>query len=589
MVRASLLFVSPIGPRWCKPDIQAIAPEHSPPADSPYQTPPLYLSRRASTLRPDAWRDALALHPDRKFADYVTQGISEGFRVCFDYSFAQGLRSRPNNMGSASDNPEVVDSYIDDEVTKGRLIAIRPEDIGSIPAQVSPFGVIPKKSQPGKWRLIVDLSSPHNSSVNDGIAPAICSMSYPSVHDAARIAHSLGSGALLAKIDLQSAYRAIPVHPQDRWLLAVRWRGQLYLDSALPFGLRSAPKIFSAVADALEWVMHQHGISNSLHYLDNYLFLGSPGTEECADALRTALDVCSMLGFPVAIHKIEGPSPVLSFLGIEIDTVAWQLRLPEVKLSAIRNVLRSWAGRRRCTKRDLQSLLGLLNHAASVVGPGQTFLRGIIDALPHAVAQHHHVRLNAGARADILWWSMFIERWNGISVIPSPAPSVIFSSDASGSWGCGAAWGPLWFQIQWPPHWAGENIATKELVPIVAATVLWGQRWRGQSVRCQCDNMAVVAAINSGRAKFPPLNRLLRCMYFFCAHFNISVSAEHIEGRNNALADAISRNLPLCSFPQLSHSPAQVPSPLANLLLDTSLLWSSPAWRGLFSACLRMV
>ncbi len=110
-------------------------------------------------------------------------------------------------MGSASDNPEVVDSYIDDEVTKGRLIAIRPEDTGSIPAQVSPFGVIPKKSQPGKWRLIVDLSSPHNSSVNDGIAPAICSMSYPSVHDAARIAHSLGPGALLAKIDLQSATR----------------------------------------------------------------------------------------------------------------------------------------------------------------------------------------------------------------------------------------------------------------------------------------------------------------------------------------------------------------------------------------------
>ncbi len=98
------------------------------------------------------------------------------------------------------------------------------------------------------------------------------------------------------------------------------------LDSALPFGLRSAPKIFSAVADALEWVMHQHGISNSLHYLDDYLFLGSPGTKECADALRTALDVCNMLGFPVAIHKIEGPSPVLSFLDIEIDTVTWQLR-----------------------------------------------------------------------------------------------------------------------------------------------------------------------------------------------------------------------------------------------------------------------
>ena len=58
-------------------------------------------------------------------------------------------------------------------------------------------------------------------------------------------------GALMAKIDIKSAYRQILVHPDDRHLLGVRLKGVIYLDRALPFGLRSAPKIFSAVSDAL--------------------------------------------------------------------------------------------------------------------------------------------------------------------------------------------------------------------------------------------------------------------------------------------------------------------------------------------------
>ena len=112
--------------------------------------------------------------------------------------------------------------------------------------------------------------------------------------------------------------------------------------------------------------MQQEGVSHSLHYLDDYLFLGAPGSDDYSKALSTALDVCSRLGFPVADHKIEGPSPILSFLGIEIDTLTWQLRLPDGKVNAIKSVIQSWLGKRRCTKRDLQSLLGLLNHADAV-------------------------------------------------------------------------------------------------------------------------------------------------------------------------------------------------------------------------------
>ena len=220
--------------------------------------------------------------------------------------------------------------------------------------------------------------------------------------------------------------------------------------------------------------MRKEGVQHCLHYLDDFLFLRSVASDECSKALGTALQVCRNLGFPVATHKIEGPSPILSFLGIEIDSIAWQLHLPNPKLQAIKSTLRGWSEKRRCTKRELQSLIGLLNHAASVVGPGRTFLRGLIDALPYAAAQHHHVRLNQIARSDIMWWSLFIDRWNGVSVIPSPVANVFFSSDASGTWGCGAAWGPMWIQLQWPSEWEEENIAAKELMPIVLASALWG-------------------------------------------------------------------------------------------------------------------
>ena len=128
------------------------------------------------------------------------------------------------------------------------------------PRHIDRFGVIPKGHSTGKWRLITDLSFPPNLSVNDGIDPSLCSLcsrSYISVDQVADIATRYGRGALLAKVDIESAYRLIPVHPQDRPLQAAVWDSQIFIDPMLPFGLRSAPKIFNAMADALNWYLHQ--------------------------------------------------------------------------------------------------------------------------------------------------------------------------------------------------------------------------------------------------------------------------------------------------------------------------------------------
>ncbi len=101
--------------------------------------------------------------------------------------------------------------------------------------------------------------------MNDGVDPAWCSMEYTSVWKVAGVAQRIGQGLLLAKLDVASAYRLVPVHPQDCLLFGIQWHDFVYIDCSLPFGSRSPPKCFTALADALEWYFRQHGMSEVDH------------------------------------------------------------------------------------------------------------------------------------------------------------------------------------------------------------------------------------------------------------------------------------------------------------------------------------
>ena len=197
------------------------------------------------------------------------------------------------------------------------------------------------------------------------------------------------------------------MHPLDYHLLAVRWCENTYVDRALPFGLRSAPKIFTAVADFIAWVLRCQGITCQLHYLDDFLLVGIPNTNQAAHFLALALETLRMLGIQVASHKTEGPSTSLTFLGILMDTHTFELRLPAEKLARLQALIRVWTGKKACTKRDLESFLGHLSHAATVITQGRTFLRELFALLSLDRRQHHYIRLHAGARADLLWWRTF--------------------------------------------------------------------------------------------------------------------------------------------------------------------------------------
>ena len=556
--------------------------------------PPDHSSSEISTpLNITAWEQALADHPDKLFAQYLIQSLKNGFRVGFGHT-NHYYKPAKKNLLSAQANPQAVDDYFVKDVMEGRVVEITNET--SMPSlQISPFGVILKKSSPGNWRLIVDLSSPGQHSVNGGIPKGLCSLSYCSVDDAVRQVLRLGNGAKLAKLDVKNAFRLLPVHPADQPLLDMCWNGRIFVDKILPFGLRSAPKLFNAVADALQWVMEQRGVSFVIHYLDDFLTSGAPDSNECEHNFQAMLQIFKELGVPFALAKCEGPATVLTFLGIEIDTVKHELRLPAEKLRRLQETIAAWRGRKRCSKQELLSLIGQLQHASTVVKPGRVFLCRMISLASTLKGLDHHCRLNHAFRSDLEWWHKFLAGWNNVSIfweVDKLNPDLTLLSDASGQWGCGALLGAQWFQYQWPEGVDKANITRKELIPIALAAAIWGHQWSRKTIVAQCGNLAVVEVLNRGYSREPGIMHLVRCLFFFSAHFHFRVITKHIPGKQNILADALSLDR-LSLFhslhPQANSSPAIIPAPLITLLITSKPDWLSQDWTNLFADTLKVL
>ena len=179
---------------------------------------PLYASSH-SPLVLESWRKLLIHHPDRMYVNYILSGIAEGFRIGFD---------RTHNLQKASENmpskvPSVISEYLAREVSLNRMIKL-PRGVYPQDVHISPLGAIPKKNKPGKWRLIVDLSSPTDHSINDGISLQLSSLSYASIDHLSSIILHEHQGCFLVKADIKEAYRMLPIHPENQPLLGVCWK-----------------------------------------------------------------------------------------------------------------------------------------------------------------------------------------------------------------------------------------------------------------------------------------------------------------------------------------------------------------------------
>ena len=177
-----------------------------------------------------------------------------------------------------------------------------------------------------------------------------------------------------------------------------------------------------------------------------------------------------------------------------------------------------------------------------MIKPGISFL---IELSKGVRELHYRVRLNMGFCSDLWWWGCFLPIWNGSCSLTSlcrGTVQVVLTSDASGSWGCGAftSTGQC-LQLQLPESWADIHITVKELLPIVLGAAVWGSKWKGLTISCLCDNAAMVAIVNSGRSKMDRTMHLMRLLSFFLARWGVSMVWRHIPVAQNGAADALSR------------------------------------------------
>ena len=207
----------------------------------------------------------------------------------------------------------------------------------------------------------------------------------------------------MAKIDIKHAFRLLPVCPADRHLLAMRWKNMISVDTCLPFGLRSAPKLFNILADLLSWILEQQGVSPLLHYLDDFLLMAPPQSSQCQDNLLIVQHICSLLGIPLALEKVEGPTDSLTFLGITLDTKRMEAHLPAEKLNRIRTSVKNLASKKKATKRERLSLVGLLQLATKVIKSGHTFVSRMYATIAKVKQLSFYTRLNRGFRSDLQW------------------------------------------------------------------------------------------------------------------------------------------------------------------------------------------
>lgn len=279
----------------------------------------------------------------------------------------------------------------------------------------------------------------------------------------------LGRGTLLIKLDVEAAYKQVPVRREDWHLLGFRFDGKFYYERVLPFGLRSSCRLWELFAHALHWLCERLRVAAPhcvVHYVDDFLFAVSPGPESGAaasDLLQQTLALCRSLGIPMAEAKTEGPTTCLTYLGIELDTALMQARLSSSKLAELRQLIVAWKSRTHASLKEVESLAGQLNFAAACVMPGRIYTRRIFQQIGRLRAQlvsshsgqplgpRAPVAIPQSVREDVEWWHQCLKRWNGVSLLYeqewTDAPLLELFTDACAT-GFGAFFQGAWLPIR---------------------------------------------------------------------------------------------------------------------------------------------
>ena len=494
--------------------------------------------RVPSALNIAAWRMYLEDYNDGHLVDYLEYGWPINFRP------GSVLRSTMVNHASALRQPEDLEHYIHTEMQHGALIGPFTEP-PMRPIHISPLMTRDKRNSKYK-RVIMDLSWPAGESVNDGVdgdnyidGPATIRL--PTVEYMEHRVLELGSGCFMYKTDLARGYRQLRVDPLDWPLLGFGHRGSYYLDICPPFGLKTSAMCMQRTSQAICYIHGRRGYYTRA-YLDD--FGGAEAAEATAQRALGALQgVMRDLGVKEAEAKICQPARVMIWLGISFDTEKMTMSVPEDKLAEVMRTVREWQGKGRASRKEMQSLLGLLQFVASVAPPARVFTNRMLQDLREA-PDVGATSLSLGFKKDIGFFARLLPDFNGVKMMlkEQVACQELLQLDACLT-GCGAFDGREYYSEAFPSAVRERQhpIARLELLNVVVAVKLWAKSWTHRRVRVYCDNMNACVAIRTGRSRDRFFQACVRELFVYTVTHDVELVAEHRPGVLMQTADALSR------------------------------------------------
>ncbi|KAM4027625.1 uncharacterized protein ACNLHF_023307 isoform 1-T1 [Anomaloglossus baeobatrachus] len=354
---------------------------------------------------------------------------------------------------------------------------------------------------------------------------------------------SMTQGDFLASIDIRDAYLHVPIAVSHQRWLRFAIGEEHFQFVALPFGLATAPRVFTKVMAAVVAVLHLQGLA-VIPYLDDLLVKASSSVD-CQRSVSLTVATLIQFGWLVNLPKSTlTPTQVLLYLGMQFETLPALVKLPLVKRQSLRLAVRSLLRHRRHSLRRLMQVLGQMVASMEAVPFAQFHLRPLqLDILrcwdKRISSLDRLVALSSQARNSLQWWLQPLSLSQGRSFL---TPSwVILTTDASLS-----GWGAVFLhhraQGTWTPSESALPINVLEIRAVFLALLDFHHLLAGKHIRVQSDNATAVAYINHqggthSRLAMLEVQRILQ----WTEDSKSTISAVHIPGVENWEADYLSR------------------------------------------------
>ncbi|KZS04654.1 Uncharacterized protein APZ42_032360 [Daphnia magna] len=440
---------------------------------------------------------------------WILQIIESGYHIEFTHPPVQD--KWPSKILLDEEKSTICNTEIKALSRKGAIV-VAPDNSGFI----SNFFIVPKNTK-GKFRPIFNLKNLN----------LFVSYEHFKMEGTDKLKYLIRNNDYLVKLDLQNAYFLVPVVKEHQKFFKFFWKGIIYQyvwSVCLPFGLSSAPRVFTKVMKPLIARLRALGI-RLIIYLDDILIMGS-SHDEASRHLKVTIDLLQSVGFLISWEKsVLFPAQTIEFLGLNIDSRISTISLPPAKVDSIIALCYSLLRADQVKLRDIAKILGNFSWSIPTVpfaqGHSRLLQQFYIWSMHYSRDLSQLVTLSPEACLDLQWWVDHLRQSNGKAILPSCPDLSIFADASLQGWG--AVCGSVTTRGPCPQVDRSRHINELELLGALYAWQTFTRESRSISVHLFLDNSTAVAYVNKcGGTCSRELSAITSKIVKWCESRNIS-------------------------------------------------------------------